>query len=216
TAGLFFHPRAMEPTAAEIPVVDIATLPGFEGAQGMLLLRYLIGCALPESITVAIENNGTPLERARGSLALAPAWLARALTLDEQRWVSACIYARTNHYGVPMRISMRADHPARALQADAEEQRAAPLFEGGFFGNLFVPERPAYACTPDAPLPDAPVLQHRICAQPAFTADDGHTFSACGFLLRGACSDAATFETPEGRYTQVIRVYLDPDSQPLT
>lgn len=197
-------------------MIDIDELPGFDGEQGRLFLRYLVGCALPESVAVEIEQGGEIVETAYGSLALAPGWLDRGLTLTEKRWVSACIYARTNHFGVPIRISMRADHPSAALQADDEEQQAMPLFEGGFFGNFFTPERPAYVCTPDdSPPSDANILRYRVCALPSAASDNGLATSACGFVVRGACSDAATFETPEGRYEEVIRVHLDPASGPL-
>jgi hypothetical protein len=78
-------------------------------------------------------------------------------TCDEtcQRWVSACVLARTNAYGVHVEISMRA--PADAPQAiqDAlavsDDERAGwTLREGAYFGNIF-------ATTPVNP-PPAPTV----------------------------------------------------------
>ncbi len=84
-------------------------------------------------------------------------------TCDEtcQRWVSACLLARTNAYGAHVEISMRA--PADAPQAiknalavsdverngsDAGDASAAPfsLREGAYYGNIFE----------TAPLPSTP------------------------------------------------------------
>jgi hypothetical protein len=83
-----------------------------------------------------------------------------------QRWVSACVLARTNAYGVHVRISLRA--PANAPQAvrdalavsdieihgappgtDAGGEAGVPAFgtrEGAYYGNIF-------ATTPVDPLP---------------------------------------------------------------
>jgi hypothetical protein len=91
-----------------------------------------------------------------------------------QRWVSACVLARTNAYGVHVNISMRA--PANAPQAikdalkvtdverngsDAGDAGAAAysLREGAFYGNIFettptpmVCSGPSNSCaTPSAP-----------------------------------------------------------------
>jgi hypothetical protein len=70
-------------------------------------------------------------------------WAATG-TCDEscQRWVSACVLARTNAYGVHVDISMRAPADApdaikQALKVSDAERAAYPLREGAYFGNLF-------------------------------------------------------------------------------
>src|SRR5262249_43891385 len=87
-----------------------------------------------------------------------------------QRWVSACVLARTNAYGVPVEISMRAPAtPPRAPPRQASQvppnQCAPPtrpdevasytLREGAYYGNIFAttPE----ACAPDGTQCDAGV-----------------------------------------------------------
>jgi hypothetical protein len=65
-------------------------------------------------------------------------------TCDEscQRWVSACLLARTNAYGTRVSISLRApaDAPQKikdALAATPEELAEYPLREGAYYGNIF-------------------------------------------------------------------------------
>jgi hypothetical protein len=59
-----------------------------------------------------------------------------------QRWVSACVLARTNAYGVHVQISMRApaDAPApikTALAVGDDERAEFTLREGAYYGNIF-------------------------------------------------------------------------------
>src|SRR6202142_1207441 len=65
-------------------------------------------------------------------------------TCDEscQRWVSACVLARTNAYGAHVAISMRApaDPPQairNALATSPTEPATYPLREGAYYGNIF-------------------------------------------------------------------------------
>jgi hypothetical protein len=76
-------------------------------------------------------------------------------TCDEtcQRWVSACVLARTNAYGVHVEISMRApaDAPQAvkdALAVSPDERAAYTLREGAYYGNIF-------ATTPTTPPPSS-------------------------------------------------------------
>jgi hypothetical protein len=59
-----------------------------------------------------------------------------------QRWVSACVLARTNAYGVHVDISLRAPPNApqaikNALSVSDEERATYTLREGAYYGNLF-------------------------------------------------------------------------------
>jgi hypothetical protein len=65
-------------------------------------------------------------------------------TCDEtcQRWVSACLLARTNAYGAHVQISMRAPADApqavkNALALGPTESADFPLREGAYYGNIF-------------------------------------------------------------------------------
>jgi Domain of unknown function (DUF5011)/HYR domain len=100
-------------------------------------------CVVPltGSVGIGINADGT-------------SWGASG-TCDEscQRWVSACVLARTNAYGVHVEISMRA--PADAPQAIKDalkvddtggERETFSLREGAYYGNIF-------ATTPTTPPP---------------------------------------------------------------
>jgi hypothetical protein len=68
-----------------------------------------------------------------------------------QRWVSACVLARTNAYGVHVQISMRAPSDAPqavkdALAVSTTERSTFTLREGAYYGNIF-------ATTPDGTAP---------------------------------------------------------------
>jgi hypothetical protein len=74
-----------------------------------------------------------------------------------QRWVSACLLARTNAYGVHVQISIRApaDAPQAikdALAVSTEESEQFQIREGAYYGNIFAttPQDP-----PPAPVPPA-------------------------------------------------------------
>lgn len=178
-----------------------------------MLVEYLVGCALPGGVEIEADYAGRKL-RFAGSLGLAPAWTDRALTLAEQRWVSACILARTNYFGKRVEISLRARPPAPAgLRASPAESAAFSLLEGGFFGNVFAAPPTAFLCTPRRPAgwtPD-PVLNDRVCtALNGETAATGEPVTRCGFLHTGICpgADAAVAER------QTIFVYLRPEAGP--
>jgi hypothetical protein len=138
--------------------------------------------------------------------------------LAEQRWLTACILARTNHFGHRIQISMRAARPPMpALEASWLERQAYPLFEGGFFGNLFAELPVAYACFGDRDHSMAadPILSRRICTAP--DGDDALTglpVTRCGFLAVGACGQATRFVVDHGIYDEVIYTYLPLTPEP--
>ena len=87
------------------------------------LMQYMYSCALPagKSATLSFETgyftcadgDAQPLEFT-GSIGLAPQWQATgpgfeggSCDEDCQRWVSACLLARTNAYGKHVHISLR-------------------------------------------------------------------------------------------------------------
>jgi hypothetical protein len=102
--------------------------------DGREVLRYLIRCALPEGTSLTSTVNGTTYVFP-GLLGLASAWQQGPLTGTGRRWVSACLLAHVNGYGIQVPISVRGNHSS--LTADSGERNAYQLQEVSFFGDLF-------------------------------------------------------------------------------
>jgi len=176
-------------------------------------LTYLVRCALPEHIVVYADYGGERFTF-QGSMGLAPRWLAEAMTPSDERWVSACLLAHVNYFGKHVRVSMRATPPpVPAFEADDDEQQTYTIFEGGFFGNLFLPQPVAYTCqgmrTP-AQAQD-PILQDRVCTQETGeTTAEGTPITYCHFLVTGHCEEPASLTVDGTPYAEVIFTYLRP------
>lgn len=169
-------------------------------ADGRDVYSYLIGCALPEGVTIEAEVPGAPDSNPPetnytcangrcafvGSLGLAADWAEQKLDSKGERWVSACVFARVNFYQTAVTISLRGDHSSLAVTD--EEAVAYPLEEGAFYGNLFTHEEDPIdwnACRGrDKAAGAYGALVLRECA-----AEDpnnpGHTY--CGFNYAGDC-----------------------------
>jgi len=182
-------------------------------------LKYLASCALgPQTLLVA-EHDGHRYEFP-GGLGLAPDWQDRALTPEEQRWVSACMLARTNAFGVKVLISMRSDFPSRApgLQTWQEEDAAYTLEEATFFGNLFDERPQSYVCGPahDDAEERSLLAQRRICslrqALPGEQEGDPAP-TVCGLVHVGRCT-AQALQQGGVTYRQAITVFLPPQPAP--
>lgn len=176
-------------------------------AASRQLLKYLASCALDADTVLTATHAGQTLEFP-GGLGLAPQWQHRGLDAAQRRWVSACLLARTNHFGVTVQLSLRAAFPSDApgLRVDDDEARRYTLQEATFFGNLFADRPTAYACGP-AMTPErrsALQAQQRVCALPG---SDGR--SACGFVHVGACTPQA-FQQDGTDYHEAITVFLPP------
>ena len=166
------------------------------------LLRYLISCALPEGVTLYSDVAGQRYTF-DGSLGLAPAWLHGSLSESEQHWVSACIFARTNYFGKSVNISLRASSPApSALSASDEERRRFSLYEGAFFGNLFLPQPMAYTCSGTRSARHE-LVKDRVCTE---RADGG--LSRCGYIHLGHCEALQTITVEGHAYPEVIFTFL--------
>jgi len=175
------------------------------------LLKYLVSCALPADVALYADIDSQHYTFP-GSLGLAPAWTERALSESEQRWVSACILARTNYFSEPVQISLRARRPVHeALETSQQERDTYPRFEGGFFGNLFAEQPVAYVCTGDRkPQEQAELISaKRVCT---ILSDDktatGKALTRCGFIHVGACGDADYFTVEGATYDEIIFTYL--------
>jgi hypothetical protein len=141
--------------------------PGAAGTLARKLLRYAVGCALRSDQSFAFTwMDATGVEHAEaypGQMGLAPYWATQPLDTAGRQWVSACIAARVNAFGVTVPLSMRGAHPALATMPD--EAAAYPTREATFFGDLFSTTPAAYACY-DPTTTDLAVLHDRVCAQP--------------------------------------------------
>ena len=176
---------------------------------GESLLRYAIGCALPADASVS-KDDGMQLA---GALNLAPQWADRALDPSEQRWVSACLLARTNLFGVHVTISMRGERPALSGSVTEEEETAYTFQEGAFYGNLWAQPSRAYVCTGTGENAVKDRLQ-RVCTEESDVAG----VSRCGFEITGKCEDVCEGQGGDGAklrcragettYDEVITIFL--------
>jgi hypothetical protein len=181
-----------DPAASEI----LAT------ADGREVYSYIVGCALPESVTIEATVPGAADtappdslytcvgERCtfHGSVGLAQHWIDRKLEPKGQRWVSACLLARVNAYELAESISLRGLAPELSVSSDEAESYS--LQEGAFFGNVFTDgDEPIdwNACRGRSQAAgEAGGLNLRDCAEPD-PADPTHT--VCGFNYAGDCAD---------------------------
>ena len=109
-------------------------------------LKYLVRCALPAGVALYADQDNTRFTFP-GGLGLAPGWVDEAMTPSQERWVSACLLAHMNYFGISVVVSMRATPPpVPALTVSDDESHSFSIFEGGFFGNLFTPAPVAYTC----------------------------------------------------------------------
>ena len=159
---------------------------------GREVLTYLVGCALPESITlVGADSHGNPFEFF-GEIGLAPRWLDHPLNHTGKGWVSACLFARVNMHGLAVPVSVRG--PSSALTSTPDERANWTLQEGAFYGMFFTP--------PGQPINwiacrgrDSAQAQLRLreCAQPD-PLNPGKTL--CGFNFAGDCGRYVVPPTP--------------------
>lgn len=208
--GVFFLLAALAApaSAAELTLHDEVLA---QTADGRELLKYLVSCALPEG-TTAVASAGSERFSFAGKMGLAPAWSARGMTEHEERLVSACLIARTNHFGVTVQISMRNDasNAPASLQTDAREKAQFPFFEGSFFGNLFKEKPEAYVCTGN---PAKERHRHltqlqRVCTLPRINSDSPRSASVCNFVIVGNCHDQPFVQNGVDYAAERISVYL--------
>jgi hypothetical protein len=139
-----------------------------EGELARQFLSYVYSCSMPMGSSMRLVFGDRDYGTVEGGLELAPEWGVAGGACNErcQRFVSACLLARTNFWGVPVQISLRGDHPS-LIPAEDEKARY-PLREGAYFGNLFVntggdaPSRPIFGCV--GPGSNVPQLTHRFCS----------------------------------------------------
>jgi hypothetical protein len=150
-------------------------------ADGRATLTYVIGCALPASVTLIgnyVDDFGSPgTVTYRGAMGLASSWTTSALTTAQQRFVTGCALATTNNAGTSITVSLRG--PASALATTSTEVANYTLQEGAFFGNAFVGGEGVAACKGSG----TSTLSGRVCANPG---SSGRT--VCGYFYAGTCA----------------------------
>ena len=180
-------------------------------------LTYLVRCAMPADVELYTQQ-GSERFTFPGSIGLAPHWLTQAMTPSEQRWVSACLLAHVNFFGKHVRISTRAtDPPVPELESSSDERKTYTIAEGGFFGNLFLPQPVAYTCLGTRMPAQAadPILQDRVCTQATGeTTADHKPITRCRFVVTGRCEETNSFTVDGISYSEVIFTYLRP-AQPM-
>ncbi len=195
-------------TANPAVVADLMSTDG-----GREVLAYAVKCAFSSSQTLVATYAGTTYSYP-GEVGIAPSWSSRGLSHDEQTWMTACLMARTNYWGISVPISIRGDFSA--LATTSTEVTAYSVQEGAFFGNLFVSPPVFGTCQGAGILNRTPSawLALRLCA----TAVPGTATTACGFVAAGNCRDICALD-PKGyedcrlgavTYGKAITVYLMP------
>ncbi|MEO8700653.1 MAG: hypothetical protein ABI867_11445 [Kofleriaceae bacterium] len=183
--------------------------------SGRDVMSYIVGCAMPTGQSLTLKDPGGVSYTYPGWIGLAPAWATRVPTVSERRWVTACLLARTNVYGIPVSISMRSDTNL-ILSSAAAERLGYTQAEGAFYGDLFAPVPVTYACSNRGWTQITG--NFRACALSA----NGAT-TDCGFTYTGSCNATATcadatapFGTCKGNvtvYPEVITIFLTPAQQ---
>ena len=177
---------------------DAEALAAEEG--GLELLSYMVSCALPEGDSLSVAG-----EVLHGSLGLAPEWLDTGLDVSGRRWLTACLLARVNYFGVEVRLSLRGAHDA--LVTSSEEASAYSLYEGAFWGDLFggeTAQKTSCASSLKASGSELGTLPMRECT----TTDAATGLTRCDFTPAGVCENVCA-GTQCARESDVIHVYLE-------
>lgn len=187
--------NALSLNALSLNALDPSSLaslqnPGPNGNLARQLVRYAASCALEPTQSIQYTwtdtANVTHNETNWGSLGLASTWTTAALTVAEEKRVSACLIARVNWYGVSVVISMRGD--ASQLSATSAEEKATySVLEGAFWGNIFTSTPEAFACY-YGPNVAASRARQRDCA--AGHSDVVQGAQPCGIIdIVGPCEE---------------------------
>lgn len=191
--------------------------PGELGDAARQFMKYAVSCAFDEDhsfdFTWIDSAEVVHHESYVGSLALATEWQTGPLSEDGQKWVTACMAARSNHYGVSVVISLRNTAASPALTADDAERSAYPYEEGAFWGNLFSTPPTIYSCYNSTNMAHSRSKQ-RVCATGYV---DGQSTGFCENIVSvGTCSancaqdgDAAKGYSTCGASEGVITTFLD-------
>jgi hypothetical protein len=105
------------------------------------ILRYLIQCALPPTVSVSLVYRGLTESLGNGVANMGPELQTGPMWGHSQEKVSACLLARVNAKGESVKITM---YSQAFRVASQEELNQFPVPEAYFYGNLFLPEPKTY------------------------------------------------------------------------
>ncbi|MEO5727209.1 MAG: hypothetical protein ABIV93_09445 [Byssovorax sp.] len=187
--------------------------PSTAGDTTRMLLKYIVSCAFDATQSFGFTwKDGLNLvheETYWGALALAKSWPTKPLSTSDQEWVSACLIARVNWYGVSVPLSIRGATGGLGV-TDSVELDSYDREEGAFWGNLFAVSPRAYSCN------YGPNNSHsrwalRDCAAGHINAHGSLT--DCGMIDRlGSCNTHCSPLTSSGVYHPWCRNSTGPDA----
>jgi hypothetical protein len=139
----------LDPGALDPGVLAALQDPGANGDLVRKHLAYTVSCAFDATQSFSFSwtdaVGASHDETYPGYFGLATSWADEALSPEGQQWISACMAARTNYYGVYVLISARAAHGPLS-QLDPSEAASYTVEEGSFWGNLYDGAPALYAC----------------------------------------------------------------------
>jgi len=151
------------------------------------ILRYLVECALPDTVEVQILYGGQLEVLGRGIGNLGPGLARGEMSVAEQEKVSACLLARVNALGNLVTIDMQGPMADGRFDQPAPPDSPFVQPESAFYGNLFLAEPRAYLCA-DLPVTE---LDESICPSRSCSLIDGAC--TCGVMtFVGTCSGGFT------------------------
>lgn len=159
-----------------------------ETADGREVFSYIVSCALPAGKSVTVQDSLGNSYTFAGEIGLAPGWQTSTPSVADRHWVTACLLARTNYYGVSVQLSMRGSHPA--LATTNTETSTYKVAEGAFYGDLFASTQSWYACGSKKWTSTLAQDAQRTCA----ISQDGVT-TMCGFTYEFFCGSTYTQST---------------------
>ena len=175
--------------------------PSASGGRARQLLEYTVSCAFDETQSFGFAwtdvANVVHNETYWGSLGLAKTWPTKPISTSDQEWVSACLIARVNWYGVSVPLSARGDTGGLRV-TDSVELDSYDWEEGAFWGNLFAVSPRAYSCS-YGPNNGHSRWALRDCAAGHFIAQG--ILADCGLIDRlGSCNIYCNPLTSGGMY----------------
>ncbi|WP_437644159.1 hypothetical protein [Sorangium sp. So ce362] len=198
--------KALNPGALSATARTAIQNPGPEGVLSRQLLQYVVSCALRKDQSFSFtwtDSGGTNRrETYSGYLGIADWWIYGPLTDPfHQRYISACLAARTNWYGVSVMISLRGTQVS--LASSASERSSYPVKEGAFWGNLFTSTPHVRACYSPAGVTHARAMK-RDCAAGHIGADPvtgAPITEPCGpIALAGSCDTVCSWDSSAGGF----------------
>ncbi|WP_428265587.1 RCC1 domain-containing protein [Haliangium sp.] len=147
------------------------------------VIPYLVECALSETQSVTIYDSVGQAHAYSGLLGLAEEWADGPLSAAGERFVSACLGARSNPEGLTVQLSLR----HASLATTAVERDLYRVHEGAFWGTVWGPNPVVYACQVEGG-----GLSGRVCSES----------SVCGFTFVGDCAEVCDLYDPVDGYSQ--------------